>query len=249
MNFDIIVLSISAIFTSIISATVGMAGGTILLSILLIYYNPATAIPLHAFNQVVSNARRSWLLRSHIHLAFMYAFCAGAIIGNTISAWLIRETVTLTHSPLLIAFVIFYSLLKPKKLPSLKPQRFGFFVAGLFLGFIGMFVGATGLILASLFVREDMSKEQIMATQGAIQTFSHGLKVIGFVWIGFDFIPWLLPLAFMSVATILGTTLGLKYFYKMSDLFFKRTYKFILLLSSMYLVITWCYSNFFFIIV
>jgi uncharacterized protein len=241
MDFDIIVLSIAAIFTAIISATVGMAGGTVLLSILLFYYSPATAIPLHAFNQLVSNARRSWLLRAHVHHAYLYSFCMGALIGNGTAAWLIKETLTFTHAPLLISLVIAYSLFKPKKMPSLRFQRLGFFLAGIFLGFIGMFVGATGLILGSLFVREDLSKEQIMATQGAIQSFSHGLKVIGFLWIGFDYIPWLFPLALMSVATILGTNLGVSVFRKIPQALFHTFYRSVLAFSGLYLLIKWAF--------
>lgn len=242
MGFDVFVLSLAALFTAIISAIVGMAGGTILLSILLFYYLPSTAIALHAVNQVTSNTRRSWLLRSHVRVDFFFPFCAGALIGNFFSAWLIRETVSFTYAPLLIALMIAYSLFKPKKMPTLKPQRFGFFIAGLALGFIGMFVGATGLILASLFVREDMSKEQVMATQGAIQSFSHGLKVLGFLWIGFDYTPWLLPLMCMSVASFLGTNLGVSVFKKMPQALFHHLYRSVLALSGVYLLVKWAQS-------
>lgn len=242
MNFDIIVLSIASLITSIISATVGLAGGTVLLSIMLFYYAPATAIPLHAFNQLVSNSRRSWLLRSHIHRSYLNAYCLGALIGNTASAWLIRERVTFLHAPLLIALVIAYSLFKPKKMPNFQPQRFGFFVSGILLGFIGMFVGATGLILGSLFVREDLSKEEIMATQGAIQTFSHGLKVLGFLWIGFDFTPWLIPLACMSGATLIGTSLGVSVFRRLPQRMFHVLYRLVLGLSGVYLLVKWAQS-------
>jgi uncharacterized membrane protein YfcA len=237
-----LVLSFSAILTSILSATVGMAGGTVLLSILLFCFIPSTAIPLHAVNQLVANAQRSWLLRKHVNRHYLTAFCGGALIGNFTSAWLLKETITFTHAPLLIAIVIGYSLLKPQKRFNLRPQRRGFFVAGVVLGFIGMFVGATGLILASLFVREDMAKEEIMATQGAIQSFSHGLKVLGFLWIGFDFIPWLLPLALMSLATILGTRLGVAVFRRMPASLFRVIYRSVLALSGVYLVVKWALS-------
>ncbi len=236
---DSFVLAFSSFFTAALSATIGMAGGTVLLSILLFYFSPATAIPLHAFNQLVSNARRAWLLRIHIHHRYFYYFCGGALIGNSASAWLIRETLTFTHAPLLISVVIAYSLFKPKKMPRLNPQKWGFFLAGIILGFIGMFVGATGLILGSLFVRDDMSKEQIMGTQGAIQTFSHGLKVLGFLWIGFDYSPWYISLALMSVTTIIGTNLGVFFLRKMPRHVFHLLYKSVLALSGLYLLIKW----------
>lgn len=240
MTFAFLVLA--SFLTSIISATVGMAGGTVLLSILVFYFPPATAIPLHAFNQLVSNSRRAWLLRESIQKNYLYWFCGGALFGNALAAWLLKESLSFAHAPLLIALMIGYTLLKPKKMPSFKPHNRGFLVAGIVLGFLGMFIGATGLILASFFVRDDLSKEQIMATQGAMQTFSHGLKVLGFIWLGFDYLPWLLPLGLMSLATLVGTGFGVTLLKKIPQELFKILYRSVLGISGVYLLVKWAQS-------
>lgn len=236
---DISLLTASAFFTSIISATVGMAGGTVLLSILLLFFNAATAIPIHAANQFVSNFRRCWLLRTSIRWEFFAPYAVGALIGNTFSAWLLKTTITLSHAPLLIALMILYTVFKPKRLPTFTPHRIGFFVVGLILGFLGMFLGATGLILGTCFVRDDMTKEEVMATQGVIQTYSHFLKVLGFLWIGFNFKPWLVPLACMSLAAIIGTTFGVSIVRKMSQRLFNILFRGVLVISAIQLLWKW----------
>lgn len=232
-------LIISALTTSVISATVGMAGGTVLLSILLLFFSPAISIPLHAANQFVSNFRRCWLLRESIRFEFFYPYAIGAVIGNTASAWIMQKTQAFEHAPVLIAVLILYTVFKPKRLPSFTPHRLGFLFVGLILGFLGMFLGATGLILGTCFVRDDMTKEEVMATQGAIQTISHILKVLGFLWIGFDYTPWLIPLALMSVATIFGTTYGVSLIRKMSQELFNILFRGVLVISAIQLLWSW----------
>lgn len=232
-------LALSAGATAIISATVGMAGGTVLLSIMLLFFGPQIAIPLHAANQWVSNFRRCWLLRENIRWNFFISYAVAATIGNALSVWLLKTAITLNHASLLIALMILYTVFKPKRLPSFTPHTKGFFVVGLVLGFLGMFLGATGLILGTCFVRPDMNKEEIMATQGVIQTFSHFLKILGFLWLGFDYMPWLIPLILMSVATFFGTSYGVSLVRKMSQQLFNFLFRAILVLSAIQLLWKW----------
>ena len=234
-----ILLVLSAFFTSIISATVGMAGGTVLLSIMLFFLPAAGAIPLHAANQLISNASRSWLLRSHIRWDFFTPFAFAAIIGNVASTWLLKTTVDLRHAPLLISIIILYSVFKPRRLPNIHPKRAGFFIVGLVIGFLGMFIGATGLILGTCFVRDDMKKEEILATQGAMQSFNHFTKILGFLWLGFDYIPWLIPLGLMMIATTLGTKYGVSLIKHISEQLFKTVFRGILVVSAIHLLWQW----------
>nr|MDH4468633.1 hypothetical protein [Bacteriovoracaceae bacterium] len=78
---------IISFFTSIISATIGMAGGTALLSLMLFVQPVSTVIPLHAAAQFISNASRSWLLRNHVAKSLFYPFALGSVIGNLISLY------------------------------------------------------------------------------------------------------------------------------------------------------------------
>ncbi len=238
-----IYLIIAAFGTSIISATVGMAGGTVLLSIMLLFLSPQIALPIHAANQFMSNFRRCWLLRESIHFSFFYRFCFGAIVGNIASTWLLKAALDLKHGTIFIAVIILYSVFKPKKLPSFTPHKVGFLFVGLFIGFAGMFIGATGLILGTCFIRDDMSKEQILGTQGAMQTFNHFSKILGFLWLGFEFLPWLIPLSGMMLASFLGTTYGVSLIKKIPNTVFTFCFRGILVLSAVSIIYTWIKDN------
>tara|TARA_R110000868_G_scaffold209490_3_gene459303 strand:- start:581 stop:1324 length:744 start_codon:yes stop_codon:yes gene_type:complete len=234
-----ILLIIAAFGTSIISATVGMAGGTVLLSVMLLFLTPQFALPIHAANQLISNFRRCWLLRTNIHWQFFYRFCFGAIIGNIASTWLLQTALDLKHGTIFIAAIILYSVFKPKKLPSFVPKENGFMLVGLLIGFAGMFIGATGLILGTCFIRDDMDKEHILATQGAMQTFNHLGKILGFLWLGFNYIPWILPLGAMMLASFFGTTYGVSLVRKIPDHIFRICFRGILVLSALSIIYKW----------
>lgn len=241
---SILILAISAGATSVISATVGMAGGTVLLSILLLFLAPSIAIPVHAANQLVSNFWRCRLLRSSIRWNFFYTFCLGAIIGNTASAWLLKTALDLKHGTLFIALIILYTVFKPKKLPSFSPHAKGFFFVGISLGFAGMFLGATGLILGTCFVRNDMQKEEILATQGSMQTFNHFTKILGFLWLGFDYAPWPIPISAMIVASFIGTTYGVSLVRKIPENIFAVMFRGVLVISAIHIIWNWSKETF-----
>ena len=54
---DVAVLCAAALAASILSGIVGMAGGIVLLTIMLLYFEPLIAIPLHGVIQLVSNTK------------------------------------------------------------------------------------------------------------------------------------------------------------------------------------------------
>lgn len=238
-NLHTLLLISSSFFTSIISATVGMAGGTVLLSIMLLFLQPSVVIPLHAGNQLISNFSRCWLLRNHIKWKFFTPFAVASVFGNIFAAILIKDTLDLAHGTIFIALMILYSVFKPAKLPTFTPKGKGFFAIGLFIGFLGMFIGATGLILGMAFVRDDLNKEEILATQGSMQTLNHLLKILGFLWLGFNYVPWLFPLGLMMLASIIGTNYGVSLLKNIPDHIFKLIFKTILVISAIQLLIKW----------
>ena len=56
---EISILAGAALATSMLSAIVGMAGGIILLSVMLLFLDPLVAIPLHGVIQLISNGSRT----------------------------------------------------------------------------------------------------------------------------------------------------------------------------------------------
>lgn len=78
-----ILLSIVLIFTTLatafLSGLIGMAGGIILMGVLLLLLPVAQAMVLHGFVQLVSNGWRAWLWRKYIHWRIVRHSFVGAV--------------------------------------------------------------------------------------------------------------------------------------------------------------------------
>src|SRR5262245_6824294 len=66
--------------TSFISGIFGMAGGMILMGILLAIMPLPAAMVLHGVTQMASNGWRAWLWRAHIHWRIAARYAAGAVV-------------------------------------------------------------------------------------------------------------------------------------------------------------------------
>ena len=85
-----IILIISALITSSISAVLGMGGGIILLGIMAIIIPEGyMVIALHGIIQLFSNTTRTYIFRKHIKKNIIKEFLIGALIGAGISALIV----------------------------------------------------------------------------------------------------------------------------------------------------------------
>lgn len=222
---DYTLLIFSSFFTSILSAVVGMAGGIVLLSLMTFVLPVSQLIPLHGVIQLVSNSSRTYFLRHSVIRPIFFFFLLGLPFG-TWSAVLLLESLTDPKIPLLlILFLILYTLFKPKKMPEIKLPFWAFFFLGYTIGVLGPLIGATGPFLAPFFLRDDFSKEQTVATLSSVQTLGHMIKIPAFLYMGFSYLDFWLLLFLMSLATILGTHLGVSLLHRLKDSFFKLLFR------------------------
>ena len=59
IGVEVVVLWLASFATASISAVLGMAGGILLLAVMLLFLEPAVAIPIHAIAQLASNSSRT----------------------------------------------------------------------------------------------------------------------------------------------------------------------------------------------
>jgi uncharacterized membrane protein YfcA len=114
-----------------------------------------------------------------------------------------------------------------------KPRIPGLETAGVFLGgvvatFVTMFVGATGPFVQALFLPLNLEKRVLIATHAACNVIQHGLKVVAFGWLGFDFADWAPLLAAMIASGFLGTWLGTALLERLPEELFKTILKWLL---------------------
>lgn len=229
------VLASVAILTSILSALVGMAGGTVLLAALTLFLPLAAVIPVHGTVQLVSNFSRAFILRTYIHKKIFCYFLLGAPLGAFASTLLIKYIVSTQFLFGLIVLLILYTVFKPERLPSIMLKYWQFSILGFVIGFLGLLIGATGPLVSVFFLRKDLKKEEIVATTASIQILTHVLKIPAFLYLGFNYLEYWPLIMVMLVGAIIGTQIGVKFLNTMHTHTFVFLYKLTLLFIATYI--------------
>ncbi len=229
----LIILAIGAIFTSIVSGIIGMGGGVLLLSIMSFFMVYETLIPIHGVVQLVSNSSRSFYLRKNIRINFLIPFLLGSPFGFIVAYYLIKSIDAPNIYYLFLGLFVTYVVLKPKKMPSFKLKPYQWGILGFFSAIQGSLIGATGPLIAPFFVRDDLSKEEIVATKAAQQILTHALKVPLFLSLGFDYSENLNLILVLSLGALFGTLIGVKILKKVEEKIFRLIFKIMLSLSAL----------------
>lgn len=231
---ELLLLSTTALFTSAVTASMGIGGGVLLLAVMANILPPLALIPVHGLVQFGSNAGRAWMTRLHIDWQMVLYFSCGALLGGILGFSVLIQ-VPVGWLLVAVATFILYSVWggKPEKH---QLTNTGIAFAGLGTTTISMFVGATGPLVASFVFRQQYDKRTTVATFASCMTLQHLLKMVVFSVAGFTFWPWLLPVVLMVFCGLVGTWLGLKLLDKLPTELFKQTFRWVLTLLSLRLL-------------
>ena len=213
-------LSLIIVATSFLSGIFGMAGGMILMGILIVIMPLPAAMVLHAVTQMASNGWRALLWWRHIRWQPVSLFLLGSVLA--LGAWSLTRYVP--SKPLALIFLG----LTPALLwlpASLKPNPDSGVQAtldGLVSMMLMLMAGVSGPLIDSYFLGGKLDRREIVASKSACQVVNHGLKLAYFGGIIADAAS--LDPAFVAcaiVAAMLGTTLAKRVLLALSDAQFR----------------------------
>jgi uncharacterized membrane protein YfcA len=214
-------LLVSVFATSMLSGIFGMAGGLILLGILLLVLPVGTAIAVQGAIQLVANGSRAWFSRGYIDWRVLAIMTAG-LLSAALLLLLIRYTPDLATVYVVIGLlpILLWIPQSWLALDASKPHHA--FICGLLGGGINLAVGVAGPTLDMFFIRTAMDRRAIIATKAAAQVVNHGAKIL-FYW---QATALLNPLEWSAIAlaapvAILGTSAGHWVLQRISDANFK----------------------------
>ncbi len=217
------ILAVSAVVTSFISGILGMAGGMILMGILLALMPVPAAMMLHGVTQLASNAWRALLWRNDIVWRVFRGYAYGALAALALFTAL-QLVVSKPVALIMMGLTPFLTLALPESL-HLNVERRGHSLAcGLISSSLALMSGVSGPILDVFFVRSKMTRHAVVATKSMTQSFSHVLKIAYFGGLlatdrgTVD--PWLAGA--MVVLAFTGTTLSRRVLERMNDAAFRR---------------------------
>jgi uncharacterized membrane protein YfcA len=213
----ITVLAGSIVATAFLSGIFGMAGGMILIGILLAILPVPAAMALHAVTQLASNGWRAFLWRRHIVWPPVAVYAAGGVAA--LAAWSLTQYVPSAPIALIMLGVSpFMTRLVPARFkpnPESRPQAalYGAICISMML-----LTGVAGPLLDSFFLGGKLTRQQIVSTKSACQVFGHALKLLYFGGI-VDQAAGVEPIVAMIavVCAMAGTTLARRVLESMSD--------------------------------
>ncbi|MEO1476658.1 MAG: sulfite exporter TauE/SafE family protein [Pseudomonadota bacterium] len=209
--------------SSFISGIFGMAGGMVLMGVLVALVPVATAMITHGAIMMVANGWRAYLLRGDVDWRVFWRYMIGAAMGVSLLFLVVwRPDKLAVYFILGLVPVVIWLPRNWLDLDIQKPLQAE--VTGIIVQAMNTLAGVAGPVLDIFFVRTAMTRQQIVATKSATQAVSHIIKV------GFWSAPLLLastspepifpPIWLLAVAipvAMMGTALGKGILDRMKD--------------------------------
>ncbi|MBV1906573.1 MAG: sulfite exporter TauE/SafE family protein [Pseudomonadales bacterium] len=216
-------------FTSLLSGILGMAGGIILMAILLSVLSVSSAMVAHGLVQATANGSRAFFLRKQIQWSVLPAYIVGACIATAI---FVSLTLVPNVSWILICIGLFpwIARLLPKSRGLNITHNPASISAGIIVTSAQLFAGVSGPLLDMFYLNTQLTRHQIIATKALTQTLGHILKSVYYTLIiqQTDSLPLGILLAAM-ISAVLGTRVGTHIVDKLSERQFRRASEYLIL--------------------
>ncbi len=211
------VLGLAMVGTAFLSGIFGMAGGMILIGILLVLLPLPQAMALHAVTQMASNGWRGLLWWRHVRVKAAAGYLIGA--SAAMAAWSFwRYVPSLPVATLFLGLTPFaVRLLPPALQPDASRPGHGVIYGAICMSLL-LLTGVAGPLIDAYFLGGTLDRREIVATKALCQLFGHGVKLAYFSGI-VDQAASLDP-AMMAVAiaaSMIGTSAARRFLEAMSD--------------------------------
>lgn len=236
LQVKLAILIAAAILTSALSGVVGMAGGIALLGVMAAVMPAPVVVPLHGVVQLCSNFTRATLMLKRVRWRIFWAYSGPVIVGTAAARFVHPGGALEWFDPLIGGFILAFLLWRRfmPKLGNLPVWTFA--PLGLVTGFLSLFVGATGPLIAPFFLRDDMEPDEIVATKGCVQIVTHVMKIPAFLSMKFDYLAHGRELAILVACVVVGTVIGNRILARLSKKAFTMLFEFVLAGVAIYLL-------------
>lgn len=213
-------LSLTIVATSFLSGLFGMAGGMVLMGILIAVMPLPSAMVLHAVTQMASNGWRAALWWRHICWRPVCFF----LLGSAFALGLWSLILYVPSKPVAYIFLgvtplLLYLPASWKPNPESRIQAGGYGLVSMMLMLIS---GVSGPLIDSFFLGGKLDRREIIASKAICQIVCHGMKLAYFGGIIVETASLDPVLAVLAVgAAMIGTTLSRRFLQMMTDAQFR----------------------------
>src|ERR1051326_2908245 len=217
------ILGLTILATSFIAGVFGLAGGMILLGVLLIWFDVATAMVLFSGLQFSANVSRVTLWRKFILWPIFWQFMAGGCIAFGLMRLIAFIPDKATVYLVLGAMPFCVEALPKTWRPNIE-WRYVPYASGFLTTIVLLIAGSGGLFLDVFFQKSLLDRKTTVATKAICHTFGHVFRVGYFAPLGgiagATLPPW--ALAGAVALAIGGTVLAPLVLNRMTDHGFRQ---------------------------
>ena len=167
------------VLSSFISGVFGMAGGMVLLGVILVYFDVVTGMVLFSLIQLATNGWRSLHWRQFVLWPIFVWYVAGAILS-----FAVMRTIAFVPDKAMVYLLLGAMPFMVEALPArMRPNiewRGVPFITGVLTTIIQFLAGVGGLFLDIFFQKSRLDRKTTNATKAITQTFSHVLRAAYF---------------------------------------------------------------------
>jgi uncharacterized membrane protein YfcA len=232
---DFALIGFTIVVSSFVSGVFGMAGGMILLGVILNYFDVASGMILFSIVQFSANGWRALQWRRYVlwPIFFKYALGSGLAFAAMYSISFVPDKMMVYLTLGLMPFAI--EALPRAWRPNIEWRGVPF-LTGVLTTVIQVLAGVGGLFLDIFFQKSMLDRKTTNATKGAVQSLSHVVRIGYFGAIsGIGGVPlWAVPAA--VALAIAATSLAPLVIERMTDHGYRQwTRAIIFALSAVYL--------------
>jgi uncharacterized membrane protein YfcA len=231
------IIGITIVAGSFLSGVFGMAGGMIVIGVLLIYFDVATAMVFFSIIQLAANGWRAFQWWGYVRWRIIWLYCLGGALAFAVMR-LIEFIPDKALVYLLLGLMPFaVEVLPASWRPNIEWRGVPFFT-GIFTTIIQFLSGVGGPFLDIFFQKSMLDRKTTLATKAVTQTASHILRAAYFISLngmgqGLEPVPVVAAIAL----AIGGTALAPYVIERMTDHSFRQWTRFVILsISTVYIL-------------
>lgn len=170
------ILGGTIVTSSFISGVFGMAGGMVLLGVLLVYFDVATGMILFSIIQLAVNGWRALHWRRFVRWPIFWWYVVGGLAAFALMRWVAYVPDKAVVYIMLGLMPLMVEVLPRRIQPSIEWKHIPL-VTGFFTTIVQFMAGVGGLFFDLFFQKSSLDRKTTNATKAITQTFSHILRV------------------------------------------------------------------------
>jgi len=212
------VIAVATLATSFVSGIFGMAGGMMLLGVLLVFMDVAPAMVLFGTVQMASNLWRGALWWRFVNWSIVWRF----LVGSTTMFLALRSVALLPSKAalyILLGLLPFAAYAVPRRWEPDITRPGVPYACGAVIIVLQLMAGAAGHILDVFFQKSGLDRKTVVGTKAVTQVMGHVYRILYFGSFGAaldETLPWWAYAAGVLLA-VAGTSLAAQVLERMTD--------------------------------